>query len=292
MAVVTAQVRDGTVVEERVDVRKGEPESPLTRAETQAKLAGLLAVARRKDVRFGGLHRLPTPDPRSAAPSAAKETPMCDDFHNHHLVPLDADEWTTDSPVIRGFVGAVRERIAAGDAPQEACAAVEPLFAELLADRTWLPAEYQHDAPASGMGGGIGQWLLFRAADRSLCLFSLVVPAGAMTPVHDHLAWGLIGLYAGNQDEEIYRPGGGHLDLIRRRALEPGDYYTLLPPRNDVHRVRTTSDVTSVSIHMLANDTGCVLRHTFDESTGETKPFRSGYVNAACESDSERDACA
>ena len=25
------------------------------------------------------------------------------------------------------------------------------------------------------MGGGIGQWLLFRAADRSLCLFSLVV---------------------------------------------------------------------------------------------------------------------
>jgi hypothetical protein len=26
------------------------------------------------------------------------------------------------------------------------------------------------------MGGGIGQWLLFRAADRSLSLFSLVVP--------------------------------------------------------------------------------------------------------------------
>ena len=32
------------------------------------------------------------------------------------------------------------------------------------------------------MGGGIGQWLLFRSADRSLCLFSLVVPPGAMTP--------------------------------------------------------------------------------------------------------------
>ena len=29
------------------------------------------------------------------------------------------------------------------------------------------------------MGGGIGQWLLFRAADRSLSLFSLVVPSGA-----------------------------------------------------------------------------------------------------------------
>ena len=132
------------------------------------------------------------------------------------------------------------------------------------------------------MGGGIGQWLLFRAAERDLCLFSLVVPPGSMTPVHDHLAWGLVGLYKGNQDEELYEPGDGRLLLVRQRPLRPGDYYALLPPRDDVHRVRTTSDVTSVSIHLLANDTGCVLRHTFDEHTGEPRPFRSGYVNAEC----------
>lgn len=207
---------------------------------------------------------------------------MCD-FHHHALEPLPADEWICDTPIVRRFVEAVRGRVAAGASPAEACAAAEPLFAELLADREWLPAPFQHDAPVSGMGGGIGQWLLFRAADRSLALFSLVVPAGAMTPVHDHLAWGLIGLYRGNQDEEIYRPGGGRLELVRRRALRPGDYYTLLPPRDDVHRVRTTSDVTSVSIHLLANDTGCVLRHTYDDETGAARPFRSGYVNAECE---------
>ena len=133
------------------------------------------------------------------------------------------------------------------------------------------------------MGGGIGQWLLFRAADRSLSLFSLVVPPGAMTPVHDHLAWGLVGLYRGNQDEEFYAPREGGLDLVRRRPLERGDFYSLLPPRNDVHRVRTTSEVTSVSIHLLANDTGCVERHSFDELTGAARPFRSGYANAVCE---------
>jgi predicted metal-dependent enzyme (double-stranded beta helix superfamily) len=151
--------------------------------------------------------------------------------------------------------------------------------------REWLPEEYARDAPESGMGGGIGQWLLFRAADRSLCLFSLVVPAGSMTPVHDHLAWGLIGLYRGTQDEEIYRLAEGRegLDLVRRRPLEPGDFYRLLPPRDDIHRVRTTSAVTSVSIHLLASDTGCILRHTYDERSGEARPFRSGYVNAPCE---------
>jgi predicted metal-dependent enzyme (double-stranded beta helix superfamily) len=100
--------------------------------------------------------------------------------------------------------------------------------------------------------------------------------------VHDHLAWGLVGLYRGNQDEELYRPGPRGLELLRRRPLDRGDFYVLLPPRDDVHRVRTTSRETSVSIHLLANDTGCVLRHVYDERTGEARPFRSGYVNAEC----------
>jgi hypothetical protein len=40
--------------------------------------------------------------------------------------------------------------------------------------------------------------------------------------------------------------------------------------------------VTSVSIHLLANDTGCVWRHAYDPDSGEQSPFRSGYVNAPC----------
>ena len=149
---------------------------------------------------------------------------------------------------------------------------------ELLAKPDWLPAQFQDDAPQSRIGGGIGQWLLFRAADRSLCLFSLVVPPGSMTPVHDHLAGGLVGLYKATRTRSsTSRATAG--SARRQRPLEPGDSYAL-SPRNDVHRVRTTSEVTSVSIHLLANDTGCVLRHTFDEQTGEARPFRSGYVDA------------
>jgi predicted metal-dependent enzyme (double-stranded beta helix superfamily) len=99
---------------------------------------------------------------------------------------------------------------------------------------------------------------------------------------HDHLAWGLVGLYRGGQDEELYRPGGGAIECTTRRPLVPGDHYALLPPVDDVHRVRTTSAQTSVSIHLLAGDTGCTRRHTFDERTGEPAPFLSGYANADC----------
>ena len=209
---------------------------------------------------------------------------MCD-LHDHELPPLESDEWVLDTPTVRRFISRVRSTVLRTASARQACRELEPHFRGLLLDEEWLPAEYQADAPASGMGGGIGQWLLFRAADRSLSLFSLVVPPGSMTPVHDHLAWGLVGVYRGNQDEEFYRPGGGELQLLRRRPLDPGDYYTLLPPQDDIHRVRTTSPTTSVSIHLLANDTGCVLRHTYDEDTGEARAFRSGYVNADCFAD-------
>jgi 3-mercaptopropionate dioxygenase len=177
---------------------------------------------------------------------------MCDSA-SEPLPPLPADEYVLDTPRMRELVASVRDRIGSAASPAEACESLEPLFSQLLADEGWLPEEFQEPAAESGMGGGIGQWLLFRAADRSLSLFSLVVP-----------------------------PREGGLDLLRRRPLARGDFYALLPPQNDVHRVRTTSDVTSVSIHLLANDTGCVARHTFDEETGEARPFRSGYVNADC----------
>ena len=212
---------------------------------------------------------------------------MCD-FETHgELPPLAEDEYPLDTARVREFIAETRVRINQAESPRAACERISPLFAELLADPDWLPATYQTSAAESGMGGGIGQWLVFRAADRSLSLFSLVVPTGAMTPVHDHLAWGLVGVYKGNQDEEFYRPADGRLDLVRRRPLDPGDLYALLPPRDDIHRVRTTSNETSVSIHLLANDTGCVWRHTYDDLTGETSPFRSGYVNAEC-SDGDR----
>ena len=198
---------------------------------------------------------------------------------------MTADEYVLDTPTVRAFVAHVREAIATAASPADACDTIRPAFAELLADPDWLAPEYARDAPESGMGGGIGQWLLFRAGDRSLTLFSLVVPPGAQTPVHDHLAWGLVGLYRGTQDEEIYDGAPDALTLRERRALVPGDFYALLPPRDDIHRVRTTSPETSVSIHLLTNDTGCVWRHAYEPEAGTVRPFRSGYVNVACEED-------
>jgi predicted metal-dependent enzyme (double-stranded beta helix superfamily) len=174
--------------------------------------------------------------------------------------------------------------------PRATLAKIRPHFAELLSDKSWLPELFQEPKEESGMGGGTGLWLLYRAGDGGLAFSSLVLRPGVSTPVHDHLAWGLVGLYRGEQDETVFRrqddgarEGRADLNVAERNALMPGDFYELLP-ENDIHCVTTTSNVTSVSLHLLGNDNGCIWRHRFDPEEHRVEPFRSGYVNVECDS--------
>ena len=211
---------------------------------------------------------------------------MCDlnHEHDHHHFGF-----LVDTPEIRALIDETARLTASIDDVPARAEALRPAFARLLASDGWLPESCARPDEGSRMGGGIGQYALYRAEDGSLCLFSLVVPAGASTPVHDHLAWGLVGIYRGRQDETVYRrlddcddPAHADLEIAKRQELGPGEFYTLLPPTDDIHYVRTISDTPSISIHLLANDTACVWRHRFDPATGAVTPFRSGYANAPC----------
>jgi predicted metal-dependent enzyme (double-stranded beta helix superfamily) len=202
-----------------------------------------------------------------------------------------------DVPEIRTLVEATHRVMSEADLPAARVEALKPAFARLLAAGGWLPDTFAAPDFESGMGGGIGQYALYRAEDGSLCLFSLVIPAGAETPVHDHLAWGLIGVYRGRQHETVYRrlddgadEERARLEIAREQEMKAGEFYSLVPPRDDIHFVKTVSDEPSVSIHLLANDTACVWRHRFDPDAGTVTSFRSGYSNAPCPEDQARGA--
>ena len=217
---------------------------------------------------------------------------MCDTSHaNEH----GAFGFLVDTPEVRALIEeAHRQMDGFADYP-ERVDALKSAFGELLSKDGWLPSKFAVADDASRMGGGIGQYALYRAEDGSLCLFSLVVPAGASTPVHDHLAWGVVGVYRGEQHETVYRrlddgsdETRAKLEISSEQSLRPGDLYALIPPKDDIHYVRTVSDTASISIHLLANDTACVWRHKFDPESGVVTPFRSGYANAACEHEHEQ----
>jgi 3-mercaptopropionate dioxygenase len=214
---------------------------------------------------------------------------MCNTSHDH-----DHDQFgfLVDAPEVRALIDETQRQMVAVTDHAQRVEALKPAFARLLAADGWLPDSFAQPDERSRMGDRIGQYALYRAEDGSLCLFSLVVPPEAATPVHDHLAWGVVGVYRGEQDETVYRRlDDGHdatraqLEVAKRQSLKPGDFYALVPPTDDIHYVKTVSETSSISIHLLANDTACIWRHKFDPDSGAVTPFRSGYANAPCPPD-------
>ncbi|HEY3109166.1 MAG TPA: hypothetical protein VGL23_10470 [Chloroflexota bacterium] len=208
--------------------------------------------------------------------------------------PDRVDEYALNTAPFHSFVAAAAAIVERHTDAEGAIAELREPFSKLLRDDDWLPDAFAVPAVNSGMGGGIGAYLLYRNAAGTLSISSLVVPAGAMTPIHDHLGWGLVGLYRGEQHEEVFRrtdrgerDGEADLDLVERRHLRSGDFYELIPPEGDIHRVVAAhpegTRQPSVSIHLLRNDVGCIDRHSFDLEAHAVRPFRSGYVNVECQ---------
>src|ERR1700751_3608737 len=157
---------------------------------------------------------------------------------------MSAGEFFVDHPILRRFVATTEAILKEQTEVTDRLWHLRRPYAELLNDSTWLPDEFRQPNFNSAMGGGIASWLLYRSAAKDLSLFSLVVPVGAATPVHNDLAWGLVGLYQGEQEEDklehkadgphhheaVYQT---HMNLRARRILKQGEFYELIPPYND-----------------------------------------------------------
>ncbi|MBA3523097.1 MAG: cysteine dioxygenase family protein [Geodermatophilaceae bacterium] len=100
-------------------------------------------------------------------------------------------------------------------------------------------------------------------------LFSVVALAwrpGQETPIHDHLAWCVVTVLAGTEEETLYRDHGDHLSVLAHTANVTGSVTAIAPP-GDVHRVRNESDTTAISLHVYGADLGVVgssIRRTYD----------------------------
>ena len=186
------------------------------------------------------------------------------------------------------FVEEVVEVSRMGLPHEDAIDRIYPSFASMLESPDWLAEEYTVPIP-----GKFAQYLLHREEDASLSVMAMVVPAGCETPVHDHLAWGLVGVYQGSQLETVYHreddgadPDHARLTHVATNTLRVGDITRLIPPEGDIHKIETLDkDQPSISIHILGNDIGCRWRHAFEVEDEKVLDFRSGYVNAPCDDD-------
>jgi predicted metal-dependent enzyme (double-stranded beta helix superfamily)/predicted enzyme related to lactoylglutathione lyase len=185
---------------------------------------------------------------------------------------------------LKAFIAEVEQVVARSDDRRATIDQLTPSFATLLADPAWLHVDFRRP-----VAGKFVQYAIYRAEDASLSVMAMVVPAGVATPVHDHRAWGLVGVYQGRQRERVYRrlddgsrPDFADLQQVAENILAPGDITTLLPPEGDIHMIETISAEPSISIHVLGNDIGCEHRHRYEVEHKAVHRFKSGYINTSC----------
>jgi predicted metal-dependent enzyme (double-stranded beta helix superfamily)/predicted enzyme related to lactoylglutathione lyase len=185
---------------------------------------------------------------------------------------------------LKAFIAEVEQAVATTEDRRQTIARLTPGFAALLSDQSWLHADFRRP-----LAGKFVQYAIYRAEDASLSVMAMVVPPGVATPVHDHRAWGLVGVYQGRQRERVYRrlddgsrAGFADLQEVAENILAPGDITTLIPPEGDIHMIETISDDASISIHVLGNDIGCEHRHRYDVEHKAVFGFKSGYINTSC----------
>lgn len=103
-------------------------------------------------------------------------------------------------------------------------------------------------------------------ADGAYSLVALVWLPGQSTPVHDHVAWCVVGVQEGQEHEIRYRLVGGRLHEDGHAAGGAGSVAGLAPP-GDIHRVTNDGDEVAISLHVYGADLrrrGTSIRRRYD----------------------------
>jgi predicted metal-dependent enzyme (double-stranded beta helix superfamily) len=153
---------------------------------------------------------------------------------------------TTDSAAFRKFVAAAERHV---DDPH----AIADHLAILLSQDGWLSSHDQRPGADS-----YRQHLLHVSPTRRLSVVALVWQPGQQTPIHDHVAWCIVGVYRGVEREIRYRLVEEHGErcLLPTGSVEahPGHVEVLVDADEDIHCVTAGGYENAISIHVYGAD--------------------------------------
>lgn len=106
--------------------------------------------------------------------------------------------------------------------------------------------------------GGFHRKVLHAQASPALSIIAVTASPGAATPVHDHVAWCVMGVQQGRLESTRYRldTRGGESRPIEQETVRlcTGDAIVLLPPHDDIHSVRCAGPGPAVAVHIFGAD--------------------------------------
>jgi predicted metal-dependent enzyme (double-stranded beta helix superfamily) len=164
---------------------------------------------------------------------------------------------------VNAFASFVHDAEALVDDPY----AVGDRLGALLAEDGWLAPEHQRPGRDD-----YRQHLLHVSDCRRLSVVSLVWLPGQRTPIHDHVAWCVVGVYRGAERETRYHltDDDGERRLERGETIEAaaGHVEVLVPPAENIHEVTAAGDESAISIHVYGADIerlGSSIHRIFDD---------------------------
>lgn len=111
--------------------------------------------------------------------------------------------------------------------------------------------------------------LLHVPDDGAYSLIAAVWRPGQHTPVHDHIAWCVVGVHRGEEHEITYRVQDGVL-LETGHTVGPAGTVTVLVPPGDIHAVVNDGTTVAASLHVYGADLrekGTSVRRRYDLPT-------------------------
>lgn len=164
---------------------------------------------------------------------------------------------------------------------------VSSLLSRLMSsDGEWLPRQYRTPIQDS-----YARYMLHRDRTNRFVVLSLVWLPGQSTPIHDHSAWGVMGIMDNALEEVTYerlddgsREGYAELRETHGRMVGTGSVSYVLPPYEEVHRIGNPTERATLSVHVYGRDLDEV--NVFDPVTKRVSPMRIKYYNpvsSACD---------
>ena len=128
-------------------------------------------------------------------------------------------------------------------------------LAQLNRNADWLPTKARQASDE-----GYVQHLLHVAPNGGFSICALVWKPEQWTPIHNHVAWCVVGVYQGVEREIRYevKREGAETYLVEKqvRIATAGAAEGLLPDGNDIHAVGNAGDGIAISIHVYGADLG------------------------------------
>lgn len=159
----------------------------------------------------------------------------------------------TISPVAE-MADAIRDRVRLGHSQARTAEMVTEALRPFLDMPGLLSEDQKQGDPERYL-----QHVLHVEPDASFSIVALVWLPGQQTPIHDHVAWCVTGVYQGAESEQRYRPhdDGEQPYLVPDGLItnHTGEACGFAPP-GDIHLVRNCGTDTAISIHVYGADIG------------------------------------